>query len=257
MLIKRYICSMEKKMKRKKITFKPYNVNQPQLIPMDYDSLIPKDHPVRLINDIVEQLDLSCLRRTYKGGGQSGYDPRMLLKVLIYAYMSNIYSSRRIANALRENIYFMWLSGNSYPGFRTINRFRGERLRGRIFNIFGNIVMLLVEKGVVELKRHYLDGTKLEANANRYSFIWRKNTKRYKQNVTQAILEIIEEIDKHIENDKLIPRNQQYQTISSDELSNLVSEINKKIEKADVAEAEKKIVKKKIKCSEEEAPAKP
>jgi transposase len=72
-----------------------------------------------IVNEVVDRLNIDCLLSGYKGGGTSAYQPRMLLKVLFYAYLCNIYSCRKIAKALGENIYFMWLSGNSCPDFRT------------------------------------------------------------------------------------------------------------------------------------------
>src|SRR5512137_1639548 len=91
--------------------FKPYVMNQTALIPPSYAELIPEQHLVRVVNDAVEELDLRVLLAQYKGGGTSSYHPKMLLKVLVYAYAEKIYTSRRIAKALRENIYFMWISG--------------------------------------------------------------------------------------------------------------------------------------------------
>ena len=85
--------------------------------------LIGKDSSqssVRVVNSVVDALDISCLLWAYKGGGTSSYHPRMMLKVLFYAYLNNIYSCRKIEKALQENIHFMWLSGNSTPDFRTI-----------------------------------------------------------------------------------------------------------------------------------------
>lgn len=108
-----------------KIIFKELNSNQCVLFPINILERIPRNHPVLIVNQVVDQLNINSLLSKYKGGGTSAYHPRMLLKVLFYAYLCNIYSCRKIAKALEENIYFMWLSGNSTPDFRTINRFRG------------------------------------------------------------------------------------------------------------------------------------
>lgn len=95
----------------------------------------------------------------------------MMLKVLIYAYCERIYSSRRIAKAIRENIHFMWLSGRNRPDFRTINRFRSSHLKGTIEDVFTTIVGLLLEAGLINLQDYFLDCTKIKANANKYSFV--------------------------------------------------------------------------------------
>lgn len=111
----------------------------------------------------------------------------MLLKVLFYAYLSNIYSCRKIAKALGENIYFMWLSGNSCPDFRTINRFRGEGLKEDIKELFTQIVLLLQQAGYVSLDVQYIDGTKIESASNKYTFVWRGSVEKYKSKLENKI----------------------------------------------------------------------
>src|SRR4051812_38347728 len=126
-----------------KIVFKDYVTNQPLLLPPSLDELIPANHPVRVVNSVIDQVDLSKLLKMYKGGGTSSYHPRMLLKVLVYSYLSNIYSSRKIEAGLQENIHFMWLSGMQQPDHNTINRYRTERLRDVLKTIFAQVVQLL------------------------------------------------------------------------------------------------------------------
>ena len=148
-----------------------------------YDDLVPVNHPVRIVNTIIDQIDISALERSYKGGGTSSYHPRMLLKVIIYAYLRNMYSSRKIEQALQENIHFMWLSGQSKPDHNTINDFRGKRLKGKFKNIFNQVVLLLADQGVLSLKELFVDGTKIEANANRFTFVWGKSIKNSKERI--------------------------------------------------------------------------
>ena len=110
-----------------KVQFKALPSNSPSLFPEDIFSRIPENHPVRLVNAVVDKLNIDHIIGQYKGGGTTSYHPRMLIKILFYAYLSNIYSCRRIERALQENIHFMWLSGHSSPDYRTINYFRGKR----------------------------------------------------------------------------------------------------------------------------------
>ena len=156
-----------------KIVFKELTSNQNVLFPTSLSEKIAPNHPVRVVNSVVDALDISCLLWAYKGGGTSSYHPRMMLKVLFYAYLNNIYSCRKIEKALQENIHFMWLSGNSTPDFRTINDFRGKRLKEHIKSLFSAIVLLLQESGYVSLDVQYIDGTKVESASNRYTFVWR------------------------------------------------------------------------------------
>jgi len=175
--------------------FKEYTQGQIVLLPTDIEAQIPPKHLVRVVNAAIEKMDLAPLLAQYKGGGTSSYHPKMLLKVMVYAYTQQLYSSRKIAKALRENIYFMWLSGNQQPDFRTINRFRSEVVKDVIEDIFALVLELLIEEGYVKLENYFLDGTKMEANANKYSWVWAKSTKRYKQKLQEKVKELIVQIE--------------------------------------------------------------
>ena len=160
--------------------FKQYNQGQVELFPQRLDDYIGDNDPVRLVNQVVDELDLTNLIQSYKGGGTSSFCPRMMIKVLFYAYMRNIYSCRKIEAALSENVHFLWLSGKQFPDFRTINDFRSKRLKNQIDSIFSKVVMMLVELGYVSLDVQYIDGTKIEAASNRYTFVWRKSVEQIK-----------------------------------------------------------------------------
>jgi transposase len=183
-----------KKRKSQHVVFKPYTMEQLHL-PMNLEVLIPPHHLVRVVNEAIEKMDLSILMKQYKGGGTSSYHPKMMLKVLIYAYTQRIYTSRQIAKALRENVNFMWISGNNHPDFRTINRFRGTVMREIMDEVFTAVLKLLMDEGYVKLEHYFLDGTKIEANANKHKAIWAKNTKRYKEQLQKKIKELLDDID--------------------------------------------------------------
>jgi transposase len=184
-------------MRRKpaKPTFKPYIQAQPSLIPPSWDELIPAGHQVRVVNRAVEQINIEPLLRKYKGGGSSSYHPRMMLKVLVYAYTQRMYSSRQIAKGLRENVNFMWLSGGNRPDFRTINEFRGEKMRGVIEEVFTAVLELLLEEGYVKLENYFVDGSKVEANANRHKVVWAKSRAKYQERLREKVKELLNEID--------------------------------------------------------------
>ena len=156
----------------KKLVFKPYSPNQLNLLPPSLEDLIENNHPVRLVNHVIDSVNIDGLVKQYKGGGTSSYHPRMLLKILIYGYLNNIYSSRKMEASVKENIHFMWLSGMSRPDHNTLNRFRSEKLKEGLESVFSQVVMLLADQGLVSLKEIYTDGTKIEANANKYTFVW-------------------------------------------------------------------------------------
>lgn len=184
-------------MRRKpaKPTFKPYTQAQPSLIPPSWDELIPARHQVRIVNRAVDKINLEPLMRKYRGGGTSSYHPRMMLKVLIYAYTQRIYSSRQIAKGLRENVNFMWLSGGNRPDFRTINEFRGDKMKGVIEEVFTSVLEMLVEEGYVKLENYFVDGSKVEANANRHKVVWAKSRAKYQERLREKVKELLTEID--------------------------------------------------------------
>lgn len=111
----------------------------------------------------------------------------MLLKVLVYAYLSNVYSSRKIEAGLQENIHFMWLSGMQQPDHNAINRYRTERLKDVLKTIFSQVVQLLSKSGHLSLKEVYTDGTKIEANANRYTFVWGNSVKHNRHKMEEQL----------------------------------------------------------------------
>jgi len=149
------------------VVFKANHQHQIMAFPPSLDELVAAGHPVRVVHEVLEKIDITALLHQYKPGGTSSYHPRMLLKALVYAYINNIYSSRKIEEALQQNIHFMWLTGMSKPDHNTINRFRGQRLQKTLQPIFSQVVLLLCEEGLLSLKELYTDGTKIEANANR------------------------------------------------------------------------------------------
>lgn len=220
-----------------KIRFKELTSNQSVLFPSNLLERIPDNHPVLIVNQVVEELNLEKLFSSYHKRGASAYHPRMLLKVLFYAYLCNIYSCRKIAKALQENIYFMWLSGNSTPDFRTINRFRGEGLKEDIKELFTQIVLLLQEAGYVSLDIQYIDGTKIESASNRYTFVWRGSVEKYKSKLEDKIRDVLSLVDKHIEQDRAAEQlNETPKPIDSDLLRSKVKELNSRLDKMDKIE---------------------
>jgi transposase len=172
------------------VVFKANHQHQLMAFPPSLDELIASNHPVRVVSEVLDRVDITQLLHQYKPGGTSSYHPRMLLKVLVYAYINNTYSSRKIEEALQQNICFMWLAGMSKPDHNTINRFRGQRLQKTLQPIFTQVVLLLCEEGLLSVKDLYTDGTKIEANANRYTFVWGNAIKTNKEKIKQQLNEL-------------------------------------------------------------------
>ena len=160
------------------------------LLPPSLEELIEANHPVRVVSQVIDQINIEPLLAHYKPSGTSVYHPRMLLKVLVYGYLSNVYSSRKLETALKENVHYMWLSGMNKPDHNTLARFRSERLKDVLRQIFGQIVELLVAEGLVNIKSIYTDGTKIEASANKYSFVWGRAIKTSKERIAKQLDEL-------------------------------------------------------------------
>ena len=139
--------------------------------------LIPDDS-VRLLSHITEELDYTNLFMAYSSKGRNPVvKPKTLFRVLVYAYMNNIYTSRKIEEACRRDINFMWLlQGQKVPDHNTIARFRNGRLSGIVEGLFSQLVVKLSELGEIQYENIFIDGTKIEAYANKYTFVWKKTT---------------------------------------------------------------------------------
>jgi transposase len=170
--------------------FKSYSPNQILLLPPSLEELIEAEHPVRVVNDVIERIDLQPLLEKYPGGGSSSFHPKMLLKAMVFANINNLYSSRKIEAAIKENIYYMWLCGMQKPDHNTINRFRTDRLKDSLKTIFTQIVLMLADQGLLKLEEVYTDGTKIEANANRYTFVWGKAIRTNKEKMKKQLDEL-------------------------------------------------------------------
>jgi transposase len=187
-------------------------------------------------------MNLEPLFEKYPGGGRSSFHPLMMTKLLVYAYTDKIFSCRRIAKAARENIMYMWLCGGNQPDFMAVNRFRGERMKDIILKVFAEVIDLLVKEKYIKLENYFLDGTKIEANANKYSWVWGKSTKRYKELLMEKCRELFKEIDKLNEEE-----NDEYGDSDLEELGT-----GKPINSGAIEEAVKKIDERLAKKPEEE-----
>jgi transposase len=149
-------------------TFRPYDPDQMLLMPPSLADWVPEDHLARFVRDVVDTLDLSAIEETYtEERGYPPYDPRMMVTVLLYAYCTGIYSSRKIAAKLVDSVAFRFLAAGNQPDFRTISEFRrrhGEALAA----LFTQGLRLCRQAGLVKLGRVAIDGTKIKANASKH-----------------------------------------------------------------------------------------
>lgn len=149
--------------------FKTYNQHQVFLIPPSVQDLLGENHESMLLDQLIEQLDISKLIATYKNkhGWCSAHHPRMLLKVIFYGYMTWVFSSRKLWKAVKDNLAFIYLAGGNQPDFRTINNFRKEKLFV-LEDIFVQIVLIAKEIWLVQFASVNIDGSMQYANASKY-----------------------------------------------------------------------------------------
>ena len=237
-----------------KITFKPYNQNEQWLLPPSLDELVPENHFVRIVSKTVDELRIEKVFAKYtKGGGASRYNPVMLLKILIYCYMTGTYSSRQIAKQCRENVNMMWLTGFQKPDFRTINKFRSEKLKDSIEEIFVATVKLLNKKGYVSLEKYFVDGTKIESAANKYTFVWKKAVEKNEKKLDEKIRIFLNDVDEitrkenQVYGDKDFAETGDNVPVTSEDIKAAAAEINKKLEEINgLEDEESKDAKKKL-----------
>ena len=183
-----------------KLHTKNYNNNR-LFLTVNPNEDIAENDPVRVVDAIVEGLDLKDFKKLYKEKGRCPYHPKMMLKLILYAYMNNIYSCRKIEKAVQRDIHYIWLAAQERPDFVTINRFR-NRGKKDINNIFTQVVLVLADKGFITLDVEYIDGTKIESKANKYTFVWRRTVEKNRAKLQEKIHVLLGQIDDVIAQDK-------------------------------------------------------
>ncbi|MHD0383808.1 IS1182 family transposase [Staphylococcus simulans] len=174
--------------------YKNYNMSQLSL-PLITDFTFTENDTANIVNEIVERMPENAFAEYQNHRGASSYNPRMMLKIILYAYSNSIFSGRKIEFALTDSIRFMWLAQEQNPSYKTINRFRSNpRTNALIKECYVVFRTFLVENHYIEENAIYIDGTKIEADANKYTFVWRKNTERYSQSNMKKSKEIYEEL---------------------------------------------------------------
>ena len=184
-----------------KLHTKSYSNNDRLFFLLNPNEDIAENDPVRVVDAVVESLDLREFKKLYRERGRCPYHPKMMLKIILYAYMNNIYSCRKIERQVQRDIHYIWLASQERPDFVTINRFR-NRVKKEINNIFTQVVLLLAERGFITLDVEYIDGTKIESKANKYTFVWRKTVEKNRAKLQEKIRVLLQQIDEVIAQDK-------------------------------------------------------
>jgi transposase len=155
-------------------SYRAYSPDQGLLLPTSLSERLAEDHLAYFISDAIEAMNLDAFHARHEGDGRrrQPFDPRMMVKVLIYGYATGVFSSRKIARKLSEDVAFRVLCANNFPAHRTIREFRQPHLQ-EFSALFVQVVKLAREAGLVKLGRLGIDGTKIKANIQKH-FVARK-----------------------------------------------------------------------------------
>jgi transposase len=173
-------------------TYRPYCPDQMFLLPPSLRDWLPENHLVYFVSDVVDQLDLSAIESVYEKDdrGQPPYHPRMMTKILVYAYCVGVYSSRKIQKRLIEDVAFRVLAAGNEPDFRTISDFRKLHLNA-LHSLFEQVLKLVLTAGAIKLGRVALDGSKIKANASKHKAMSYKRMKEEERNLRAEVRQLL------------------------------------------------------------------
>ena len=163
-------------------------------LPLNIETIIPENDSVRLLSQFVEEMDLTDLYSTYER--INSLSPRTLLKIVLYSYMNGDYSSRSMELNCKRDINFMYLlEGKSAPDHATLARFRSIHFAPCSKRILAEVSNLLFELGEVSGETVFIDGTKIEANANKYTFVWKKAVTKSQEKLLIKLADFVDECE--------------------------------------------------------------
>ncbi|MCM3704259.1 transposase, partial [Cytobacillus firmus] len=214
--------------------FKNYNMNQ-LVLPLDCEVNIQKNDIAFHVHHLVESIPQEAFEPFLRNEGCPAYHPRMMLKIILCAYTQSVFSGRKIEALLKDSLRMMWLAQGYEPSYRTINRFRVQpEVKDLIRQCFVQFRCQLVEEKCIDQEAVFIDGTKIEANANKFTFVWKKSIEKYHQSVIEKSNQLYSEL---LENE-IIP---EIKRESDEQLS--LEELNQYVQKVDevVTEYDKQI----------------
>ena len=177
-------------------SYRPYYPDEELLLPPSLREWLPEDHLAYFVSDVVDNLDLSAIEKIYgaEKRGQPPYDPRMMTKLLVYAYCVGVFSSRRMQRRLAEDIAFKVLAAGNEPNFRTISDFRKIHLKA-LEGLFEQVLKIALEAGAIKLGRVALDGTKMKANASKHKAMSYDRMNEKEQQLRDEVKQLLEQAE--------------------------------------------------------------
>ncbi|PZD83932.1 IS5/IS1182 family transposase, partial [Bacilli bacterium] len=208
--------------------FKHYTMNQ-VVLPLDLEIKLKENDIAFAIHDLVESIPEEAFEDFVRQTGRPAYHPRMMLKIILCGYTQSAFSGRKIEALLQDSIRMMWLAQGHEPSYRTINRFRSNPLIENILReCFVQFRNQLVEKELIEEEAIFIDGTKIEANANKFTFVWRKSVEKYSDKLMEKSNQLYDELLEK----EIIPaiEREKEEELSVKEMEEVVEKLDEKIE---------------------------
>ena len=177
-------------------SYRPYYPDEELLLPPSLREWLPENHLAYFVSDVVDNLDLSAIEAVYgeEKRGQPPYDPRMMTKLLVYAYCVGVFSSRRMQRRLAEDIAFKVLAAGNEPNFRTISDFRKIHLE-TLEGLFEQVLKIALEAGAMKVGRVALDGTKMKANASKHKAMSYDRMQEKENQLRDEVKQLLEEAE--------------------------------------------------------------
>src|SRR5690625_219175 len=226
--------------------YKNYNMNQ-LVLPIDLEVKLQENDIAFVINDLVESIPKEAFENFLRKTGRPSYHPRMMLKIILCAYSQSVFSGRKIEALLKDSIRMMWLAQGHEPSYRTINRFRVDPdVKDILRELFVQFRSHLVKEKIIDNEAIFIDGTKIEANANKFTFVWKKSIKNFSdkliENSNKMYDELLQkEIIPAIEREKSEELSVQEMEEIVEKLDEKVNEYKQKIEECEIGSERKKI----------------
>ena len=226
--------------------YQNYNMNQ-LVLPIDLEVKLQENDIAFVINDLVESIPEEAFENFLRKTGRPSYHPRMMLKIILCAYSQSVFSGRKIEALLKDSIRMMWLAQGYEPSYRTINRFRVDPdVQELLRQLFVQFRCQLVEEKIIDHDAIFIDGTKIEANANKFTFVWKKAVKNYSkrliENSNKIYDELLEkEIIPEIKRESPDELSLSELEVIAEKLDEKVNDYNNKIEECEIGSERKKI----------------
>ncbi len=226
--------------------YKDYNINQ-LVLPMNLEIQIKENDIALDINNLVESIPQKTFSKYIKTTGCPSYHPRMLLKIILCAYCQSVFSGRKMENMITDSIRMMWLAQGYTPSYRTINRFRSNpQMQEVLRECFVQFRAKLVEEKIIAQEAVFIDGTKIEANANKFTFVWKKSVVRHNRSAIEKSMEIYETLMREkvipvieLENSEEVSEAES--EIIAEKIDETVAAIDEAVKKADSAADRKRL----------------